>query len=368
MWTISMLKQNAKAALKRYYWMAVLVTIIVALLGGNTGVSSSSSSSVDTSDFEELFDSGYSDYDDSYDDYDDYFADYYDEDNYEYYSNTSDTAVEAEVKPLAAVNYDSGYDDAFLGVLGGVFAVVFIVVFVIALAYSTFLGMPVTVGQYRFYLDARRGDVNVGKIFSQFKSGAYMPTIAAMFIMNLKIFLWSLLFLIPGMIKTYEYILVPYIMAENPYIDRKRAFEISRRTMEGEKFNCFVLQLSFIGWFFLGAITVIGGIFVAPYYNATMAEFYCCMREKALANGIASSYELPDNMMEDAMYPDQGIFTDSTSNVSGSEMTHYQPATFDSYQSQSNSAPQQYNGSSMEEIESVDYNSDDDEYKGPEIE
>ncbi len=60
--------------------------------------------------------------------------------------------------------------------------------------------------------------------------------------------LWTLCLIIPGIVKSYEYKMIPYILAENPRILRKRAFEISKNMMDGEKWNAFVIDLSFIGW------------------------------------------------------------------------------------------------------------------------
>ena len=91
--------------------------------------------------------------------------------------------------------------------------------------------------------------------------------------------------------------MVPYILAENPNIDEKRAFEISKRCMYGEKFNCFVLQLSFIGWNFLASLVPCGVIFVDPYRTATYVEFYHVMKAKALSQGIAYPGELVDDDM-----------------------------------------------------------------------
>lgn len=289
MWTISMLKENAKKALKGFYWTAVLVTLIVSILGGGSGGGGSYPSNSSRS-IEEMFDtntgSGY-DYDYDYDyDFDDFDFDNYDFDDfdYDYYDDFYD-------------DYDFDDDNEFIRFMAGLLiavGVILFIAFVITIAFRTFVSNPVKVGQNRFYLDARMGDVGVGKIFSNFKNGAYLHTVGTMFIMNLKIFLWSLLFIIPGIVKSYEYFLVPYIIADNPQIDRRRAFEISKKTMNGEKANCFLLGLSFIGWTILGSMLVIGTLFVMPYINATMTEFYCCMKQKAIATGIATSDEFGD--------------------------------------------------------------------------
>ena len=121
-----------------------------------------------------------------------------------------------------------------------------------------------------------------------------------MFWREIKIFLWSLLFVIPGVIKSYEYSMVPYILAENPQMPTDRAFELSKLMTRGEKWKIFVLDLSFLGWKILGVLCCgIGGIFLAPYIEATYAELYQVMREKALGLGFSNYFELP------GFYPEQ---------------------------------------------------------------
>ena len=76
---------------------------------------------------------------------------------------------------------------------------------------------------------------------------------------------------------------VGYLMAENPYLTTCRAMELSKQMMDGEKWNTFVLQLSFIGWYLLCSITFgIGFIFLEPYVQATFAELYAALRAKRL--------------------------------------------------------------------------------------
>lgn len=103
-----------------------------------------------------------------------------------------------------------------------------------------------------------------------------------MFMQNLYIFLWTLLLVIPGIVKSYSYRMVPYIMAEQPDINYRDAIRISREMMDGEKMNTFVLDLSFILWGLLGAVTCgLGAVFyVKPYVEATNAELYVTLRNK----------------------------------------------------------------------------------------
>lgn len=110
---------------------------------------------------------------------------------------------------------------------------------------------------------------------------------------NLKVFLGFLLLIVPGIYWDYCYTLVPYLLAENPYMSATRAMELSNQMMDGEKWNYFVLQLSFLGWMILCAFTFgIGGFFLEPYIQATYAEFYAAMRSKALAAGMTTTDEL----------------------------------------------------------------------------
>lgn len=88
-------------------------------------------------------------------------------------------------------------------------------------------------------------------------------------------FLWTLLFIIPGIIKSYSYSMSGFIMTENPEISSKEAMEVSMKMMSGNKWRLFCLQLSFIGWYLLGALACgIGIFFVQPYVNAAIAAFY----------------------------------------------------------------------------------------------
>ena len=138
------------------------------------------------------------------------------------------------------------------------------------------------------------------RIFWAFRSGRYLNVVKIMFWKEIKIFLWSLLFVIPGIIKAYEYSMVPYILSENPNISCDRAFKLSKQMTKGEKFNIFLLQLSFIGWMILCLFTCgIGYFFLEPYMNATFAELYQLMREKVLESGFAEPSELPGFLPEE---------------------------------------------------------------------
>lgn len=88
---------------------------------------------------------------------------------------------------------------------------------------------------------------------------------------------------------------MPYILAENPNLEHSRALQLSLQMTKGYKWDIFVLELSFLGWFLLSGISFnIAGIFyVNPYYQATLAEAYRFLRENAMANGYTNRSELP---------------------------------------------------------------------------
>lgn len=88
-------------------------------------------------------------------------------------------------------------------------------------------------------------------------------------------FLWTLLFIIPGIVKSYSYSMSGFIMAENPEIDAREAMKVSMQMMNGNKWRLFCLELSFIGWGFLCILTLgIGFLWLEPYVNAAYASFY----------------------------------------------------------------------------------------------
>lgn len=161
----------------------------------------------------------------------------------------------------------------------------------ISLCWAAFLINPLTVGRNRYFMESRQSATPFSTVTSIFRT-PYLNVVKVMLLTNLKIALGSLL-IIPGIYWSYCYMQVGYLMAENPYLTTCRAMELSKQMMDGEKWNTFVLQLSFIGWYLLCSITFgIGFIFLEPYVQATFAELYAALRAKALANGYTNEYEL----------------------------------------------------------------------------
>lgn len=373
MWTIGMLKEKAKSVLKGFYWKAVVVSLIVGLLAGSSGGSvGRGPSQSDIDDFKESIFQVTETPEPSIS-FDTYIENEDGSRDYSYNSDESSGALENYFQSI----YDDptlsdsekayGIASAFSAITGIVMAIV-IIAMILAIIYAIFVAQPIRVGQWKFYLESRRGNSNIVNVFAQFRSGNYLNTVKTQFMVSLEVFLWSLLFIIPGIVKSYELFLVPFIVAENPQIDYKRAKEISRKTMEGEKFNLWVLQLSFIGWYLLGAIIIIGGLFVEPYCNATMTEFYCCMKQRALASGIADSTELFDDFdgmdapysQSSASYPGQNAYQQTYRPTYQPKKPTYQPQQ----------PPKTAEGpAAMDEISIDDLykNESDDNNNGPEI-
>lgn len=157
---------------------------------------------------------------------------------------------------------------------------------------DVFLFQMLLVGACRFYVENRDYKAPVSKLLFGFQSGFYGNSVLVMFMKNLFVALWTLLFVIPGIVMSYAYRMVPYILAEQPDIDYREALRISKEMMYGQKWEAFFLDLSFIGWLMVGAVTCgIAGIFyVKPYVDATNVELYVTLREDWFAKSARESY------------------------------------------------------------------------------
>ena len=107
---------------------------------------------------------------------------------------------------------------------------------------------------------------------------------------DLFLFFWAFLFIIPAIVKSYSYMMVPFILAEHPEISGTDAISLSRRMMDGEKWKAFVLGLSFLGWVLVSVITcmVAGVLWTNPYIYATNAELYRTLKHKVPELGGSS--------------------------------------------------------------------------------
>lgn len=235
MWDRAILKSNAKIALKGRYWTAFGVCLLASIIGG--------AYSIITMPF-----------------------------NLSYQAMARDATVGMEqlLAQSGLINLIS---------IGGAL-------------FSVFVTLPIAIGMARFFLQNHFGVTDFSTLFSGFRN-SYINGVGAMFVTELFIGLWSLLLIIPGIVKALQYSMVQYILADNPAIPGSRAREISRIMTNGEKGAIFVLMLSFLGWFILGAICFgVGLLFVIPYYEATMAELYIFLRDRAIQTNQVNPAEL----------------------------------------------------------------------------
>lgn len=166
------------------------------------------------------------------------------------------------------------------------------------------LFVPLSIGGNRFFMELRENkNTPFDTILHIYKQGKLGNAALTMFLMFIYITLWTLLLVIPGIIKSYEYRMVPYILCENPGIEPKRAFKLSKEMMEENKMDSFILDLSFIGWGLLSFLTfgLLNIFFLNPYVAATNAELYAALREDVLNRSIADSNELPGFKTADAL-------------------------------------------------------------------
>ena len=146
--------------------------------------------------------------------------------------------------------------------------------------YSIFVTDALTVGTCNYFIKNTDSKPSLKDIFSGFKV-KYGRNIGTLLLVGIKLVLWTLLFIIPGIIKSYEYSIIPYILADDPEISSKGAFKKAKQMMKGNKWRLFKLEFSFIGWFVLCVLTLgIGTLFLIPYVNAATAEFYVELKNK----------------------------------------------------------------------------------------
>ena len=215
MWNRSELKEKAKGKLKGFYWQAFLVSLILVITGGS--------------------------------------------------HNRLDLGGSGSSTGTTNGGGEFALEIALIAVVG-------VLVF---LALRIFLGYILEVGGRKYFIELRKGNSEISYLLKYFDKKHYQNIIITLLYRGIYIFLWSLLLIIPGIIKMYQYRFVPYILAENPDLKDNRALELSKEMTDGEKMDIFVLDLSFLGWFFLGALFFgIGVLFVQPYYDAVNAELY----------------------------------------------------------------------------------------------
>ena len=221
MWTRAELKNRAKKALSQNYWKLVLVALIANLVGNVTN-------SIEIK---------------------------YEENNFslDIFSGL--------------VTYALGFAPVIVGTM--------LIVVVLGMVVEFFVLNPLDVGSKRFFIISHTEKAEMKELLYAFDN-EYKNVVKILFIRDIKLILWTCLLVIPGIIKGLEYRMIPYLLAENPGLTQEEAFRLSKQMMEGQKWEAFVLDMSFIGWEFLSAFTlgILGIFYVSPYAHLTDAALY----------------------------------------------------------------------------------------------
>lgn len=250
MWTRAELKERAKAALHRNYWKIVLVSSLLFLLGCGIGGHSAFKMTGHTGPQAEEADIGE-----------------------EAYTEEETVTENGEVSFAEVV---------VVGVIAGsVFIFIFLFFVGVFFVFDIFLFNPLGVGGCRFMIKSVEDVAQMKEIAYGFDH-SYKNVIKVLFFKELYIGLWTLLLVVPGIVKMFQYYMVPYILTEHPDMEYREALQRSRDMMEGNKWKTFVLGLSFILWDFFGVITFGIGefLYVQPYRQLTFAALYCKLKEE----------------------------------------------------------------------------------------
>lgn len=254
MWNRKDLKAKAKAAFKANYWpsviVAIILTVVIGALGGYAG-STASRSSKNTS------------------------QNYTTTNNTVVVDGTEYTQEELEAKVKDEIDNLSDDEKGALAAALGMITGGFMAIILLGTVVNIFVIRPIEVGCKEFFLKNTESKAELGELKKGF-TPAWLRNVGALFLSGLFIALWSMLFVIPGIIKLYSYRMVPYILAEDPEIGANEAITRSREMMNGHKWNAFVLDLSFIGWALLSGLTfgILSIFYVNPYIYQTDAELY----------------------------------------------------------------------------------------------
>ncbi len=226
MWNRKELKAKGKVAFTANYWPCVLVAFILILAAGGTAGA--------------------------------------------YNSSVKGSAEKANLE---------GVSSEALFALAGIILGAVLTVSVISILVRAFLLNPVETGCQRFFLVNCEEKAGLGELGYGFKHN-YISVVKTMLLRDIYLFLWTCLFIIPGLIKIYSYRLVPYILSEYPGMGANAAITLSRRMMDGNKWKTFVFDLSFIGWYLLAAVTcgLVGVFYTFPYHYSSSAELYHALK------------------------------------------------------------------------------------------
>ena len=260
MWTRQEVKAQGKTAFRAQYWRTVLVALLLTIL--TTAMSFSTSQS------------------------------------------SGDNAQSAQDLENAFNGLSTEQQAAVVGVLSGAA----IVIMIVSLLLRIFVFNPLEVGCYGFLKEnVKRGDADLGVLKTGFQ--AYGHTFVTLLLRDIFLILWTILFIIPGIIKAYSYRMVPFILRDHPELSATEVIKASQEMMKGQKWNTFVLDLSFIGWLLLSAVTIgiVGVFWTNPYMQSTNAALYLKLNGEESEIADAEVVEEPEAITEPESEPEVTI-------------------------------------------------------------
>ena len=289
MWNRKDVKAKGKSKMKANFWKCVATALLLAIIGGGTyygaGVSPAASGFTDHSIRIEQNEEN--------DDYGRLAVNVHIEGQDE--DLTADPAeslgdneigTDESTEELLNVTFnDEEYEftefqmgTAFI-VISVIAAVATLIIVAVGLAAQAFILNPIELGCRRFFRKNLDEPAKLSNITYGFDNN-YKSNVKTMFLRTLYTLLWTMLFIIPGIVKSYEYRLIPYILSENPEMSTEEVFALSKKLMTGNKWKAFVFDLSFLGWQILSAFTcgILGIFYVEPYKASADAALYEAIR------------------------------------------------------------------------------------------
>lgn len=227
-----LLKERAKVAIKSNYWMCVLIAFLLSLLA-TTATSSAT-------------------------------------------KNDADFSISQTIQNLI-----NQYGVNVVAIAASIVGAISLIGVIISILCNVFVKNPYEVGLKYFFVRNEEGQASFKDAFTTFKDD-YLNVCKVIFMKNLMVGLWSLLLVIPGIIKALEYSQVEFIVSDDHSIYWKDALAMSSDMTYGKKMDIFMLDLSFIGWDILCAIPLVQLLWVGPYKRQTDAELYLALKYREM--------------------------------------------------------------------------------------
>lgn len=240
-WTISALKTNAKAGMKNNYWKAVLVGLLVSIIQiGMLGITG--------------------------------------------FTSIRETTLRIDPRETQGLRETiSGTSQNVIVALTILAVTALITAVIIACVLHVLLLNPLEIGCKRFFHRNLIEHADLKEICYTYDRG-YKNGVDVLFYRDIYTILWLMLLVIPGIIKSYEYSMIPYLLSDHPNMTRSEAFARSKAMMKGNKMRAFLLDLSFLLWDVLGILTlgILNIFYITPYRELTKAGLYQALKENPM--------------------------------------------------------------------------------------